>query len=114
MEFELQIWPIKRLLNEYEAGNIELNPPYQRNAVWTLLAQQSLLRSVLSGKALPNFFLLDKGEGKYEMIDGQQRARTLIAYWKNILVDHESLTFYQRLERSPNRAEEKHRFLDYQ
>lgn len=113
MEFELQIWKISRLLNEYEAGNIELNPPYQRNPVWTLTAQQSLLKSVLSGKALPNFFLLNKGEGTYEMVDGQQRARTLIAYWKNVLVDHDSLTFEQRLAKSGDRESTKRSFLNY-
>lgn len=113
MDFKLEVWSVKRLVEEYDAGNIQLNPPYQRNPVWTLPAQQSLIESVLLGKALPNFFLLDKGEGKFEMIDGQQRARTLIAYWKNILVDHEFMTFDQRLVKSSNRAQSKAKFLDY-
>ena len=47
------------------------------------------------------------------MIDGQQRARTILAYWKNQLVDQDNLTFEQRLEHSPNRHAVKSQFLDY-
>lgn len=113
MQFEIDKWTIKRLIEEYEAGSIALNPPYQRNPVWTLPAQQSLIESILAGKAIPNFFLLRKDDGTFEMIDGQQRARTILAYWKNQLVDHEHLTFDQRLAQSPNRQATKARFLDY-
>lgn len=113
MRFQHAVWPIKELIEKHEAGSINLNPPYQRNAVWTVKAQQSLVESILCGRAIPNFFLLDKEQGKFEMIDGQQRARTILAYWKNLLVDHENLTFEQRLARCAQRNILRSAFLDY-
>jgi hypothetical protein len=113
MKFEPTVWSIGDLLELYTAENLDLSPPYQRNPVWTVKAQQKLLESVLSGKPIPNFFLLKKDNGKYEMIDGQQRARTIIGYFKGLLVDHENLTFEHRLNRAHDRQLEAARFLNY-
>lgn len=114
MRFELTSWRILKLIEEHDAGHIDLCPPYQRNPVWTIKAQQKLIQSILSGKAIPNFFLLRKEHGHFEMIDGQQRARTILAYWKNMLVDHENRTFQGRLDHSPDRNACRRRFLDYE
>ena len=97
MNFENQSWPIRTLIDLHEAGNLNLSPPYQRNPVWTLKAQQKLLESILAGKPIPNFFLLKTGRSSYEMIDGQQRARTILGYWKNLITDHENLTYEKRI-----------------
>ena len=113
MKFDQTIWPIRQLIDLHKSGRIDLSPPYQRNAVWTVKSQQRLLESILSGKAIPNFFLLRKTDQTYEMIDGQQRARTILAYWRNLLVDHENLTFEQRVGRSSNRQQITSAFLDY-
>jgi len=113
MEYKLTEWRIKRLIKEHEAEHIDLTPPYQRNPVWTLRAQQKLIESILGHKPIPNFFLLRKGPKSFEMIDGQQRARTILAYWKNLLVDQDHLTFQERLDRSGDRSVARSRFLDY-
>ena len=113
MKFEQTVWPIKRLVAEHNADKLNLNPPYQRNAVWTAKAQQRLLQSILSGKAIPNFFLLQKEDKSFEMIDGQQRARTILGYERNMLVDHENLTFEERLAKSSNRKDARTAFLEY-
>ena len=103
MKYEPLTWKISDLLKVYEEDRLDLSPPYQRNEVWTAKAQQKLLESILTGKPLPSFFLLKKDDNSFEMIDGQQRARTLIGYWKNQIVDHENLTFEQRVEKRPVR-----------
>src|ERR1041384_4868195 len=113
MKFEQTVWPIKRLVDEHNAGRLNLNPPYQRNAVWTAKAQQRLLESVLTGKAIPNFFLLKKEDKTFEMVDGQQRARTILGYERNMLVDHENLTFEERLAKSARRKDVQSGFLNY-
>ena len=92
----------QRLLKVYEEKRLDLSPPYQRNEVWTAKAQQKLLESILTGKPIPSFFLLKKADDSFEMIDGQQRARTIIGYWKSLVVDHENFTFEQRIEKAPN------------
>src|SRR5687768_7159723 len=103
MNFELAQWKISELINVYGEGRLDLSPPYQRNQVWTAKAQQKLLESILKGKPIPSFFLLNKADNSFEMIDGQQRARTIIGYWKNLVVDHENLTFEQRVEKAKAR-----------
>jgi hypothetical protein len=114
MIYEAQTWTIRKLISEHEAGHLNLAPPYQRNPVWTAKAQQKLIESILSGKPIPNFFLLKTGRASYEMIDGQQRARTILGYWKNLVTDHENLTFEKRLSQSRHRKQATSEFLDYQ
>jgi uncharacterized protein with ParB-like and HNH nuclease domain len=113
MKFEQTVWPVKQLVHEHNKGRINLNPPYQRNDVWTAKAQQKLLESILSGKAIPNFFLLQKDDNTFEMIDGQQRARTILGYERSVLVDHENQTFEERVSKSSNRKEVQSAFLNY-
>jgi hypothetical protein len=113
MNYSLEIWKIADLVKVYEENRLELSPSYQRNEVWTAKAQQKLLESILKGKPIPAFFLLKKANNSFEMIDGQQRARTIIGYWKNLVVDHENLTFAQRLEKAQVRRQAGAEFLDY-
>src|SRR6202041_2606135 len=68
---------------------------------------------ILKGKPIPSFFLLRKADDSFEMIDGQQRARTIIGYWKNLIVDHENFTFAQRLEKAKVRRKASADFLAY-
>src|SRR5271165_5017053 len=113
MNFDLDTWKISDLLKVYEEKRLDLTPPYQRNEVWTAKAQQKLLESILRGKPIPSFFLLKKADNSFEMIDGQQRARTIIGYWKNLIVDHENLTFAQRVEKAQARRRASADFLGY-
>lgn len=76
--YKLEIWNIKRLFDEYNNGNINLNPPYQRNPIWSTIAQNLLIETILKGMPLPSFFLQEKENGSYEMVDGQQRTRAII------------------------------------
>ena len=113
MIYEIHTWPVSELISLYDSDRLNLSPPYQRNPVWTAKAQQKLLESILSGKPIPNFFLLKTGKDSYEMIDGQQRARTILGYSRNLITDHENLTFEKRLTQSPNRKQTASQFLDY-
>jgi hypothetical protein len=113
MNFEPVTWKISDLLDVYDKDRLDLSPPYQRNEVWTAKAQQKLLESILTGKPIPSFFLLKKPKDSFEMIDGQQRARTIIGYWKNLIVDHENLTFAQRVEKAHVRRRASADFLGY-
>lgn len=113
MNFDLVTWKISELLKVYDENRLDLSPPYQRNEVWTAKAQQKLLESILRGKPIPSFFLLKKANNSFEMIDGQQRARTIIGYWKDLIVDHENLTFAQRVDKGRVRGLASAEFLEY-
>jgi len=77
MKFIIEIWNIEKLLNLADSGNLELNPPYQRNPIWTKPTQKHLIQSIKDGAPIPNLFLFKKTKDKYEMVDGQQRTRAL-------------------------------------
>ncbi len=82
MEWIHETWTIKELLELYKEGKIILSPDYQRNDIWTSKAQKKLIDTILKPQPLPNFFLLKKNDDEYEMVDGQQRSRTIIGFSK--------------------------------
>lgn len=80
MKFRIEIWTISQIKESYDKGKLNLNPPYQRRFIWSLSDQQTLIDSILRGYAIPNIFLFEKNKNEFEMVDGQQRTRTIIGF----------------------------------
>jgi uncharacterized protein with ParB-like and HNH nuclease domain len=87
MKYTIAKWTIKKLLSVYEKGMLNLSPPYQRNFIWSISDQQYLIESILKNNPIPNFFLLKKENGYLEMVDGQQRSRTMLSFINNQFKD---------------------------
>jgi len=87
MEFKYTTWTIADLIGVYDRNEINLNPSYQRNPIWSSNAQKMLLNTIKNKQPIPNFFIREIAAQKYEMVDGQQRARTIIGYVKGKLTD---------------------------
>ena len=85
MEFKHEVWTIRSLIEHIEKEKIDLKPPYQRNFIWNSNDQKYLIDSILNNFPLPNFFLYEKHAREYEMVDGQQRSRTILRFWKGII-----------------------------
>lgn len=83
MKFRIETWTIKQLKNKYDESRLNLNPPYQRKFIWSLKDQQTLIESILKGYAIPNIFLFEIKTGLFEMVDGQQRTRTILGFIEN-------------------------------
>lgn len=81
MKFKFKIWLIKDLIDLIQKDGIDLKPPYQRNFIWSPKEQKSLIDSILRGFPLPSFFIYKIDENAYEMVDGQQRSRTLLHFY---------------------------------
>ena len=70
-----------------------LSPSFQRRAVWKPGAKSYLIDTIARGLPIPIIFLRDQRsdlsslEPKREVVDGQQRLRTLIAYIDPSLLD---------------------------
>ena len=62
--------------------DLDLSPSYQRNFIWSKNDQSSLIDTILKGYPLPSLFIYKSPNGKYEMVDGQQRARTIYRFYK--------------------------------
>ncbi|TAE69636.1 MAG: DUF262 domain-containing protein [Bacteroidetes bacterium] len=80
MEYRIETWTIKKLLDKYNKKKLDLNPSYQRRFIWSLKDQQTLINSMIKGYAIPNIFLFEKKQEEFEMVDGQQRTRTILGF----------------------------------
>ncbi len=92
MKFKIDFLTIQKLIDLYENDDLDLNPPYQRNEIWSMQSKKLLIDSIQIGFPLPNFFILEKNS-KYEMVDGQQRSRTIIGYYKGFFPDKDDEFF---------------------
>lgn len=82
MNYEIKSIKIKDLIKLIKEDRIDLKPYYQRNDIWSRRDQEELIDSIVKGYPLPSFFFYRISEGKFEMVDGQQRARTIFRFQK--------------------------------
>lgn len=75
---------INALLLMYRDGQINLEPGFQRDSVWSRADRRRLIESIVASKPLPNVFLYkrhdERGELKYDVIDGKQRIEAILAF----------------------------------
>lgn len=73
-----QMLSVKYMLELMEQNLIELNPGYQRRRVWKDNKRKSLLiESLMLRIPIPAFYFYENEDGKYQVIDGQQRLKTI-------------------------------------
>jgi uncharacterized protein with ParB-like and HNH nuclease domain len=67
-------------------GSLQLNPDFQRRSVWKAGAKSYLIDTIIRGLPIPIIFLRDKRSSLKtfaplrDVVDGQQRLRTVIAF----------------------------------
>jgi len=94
VRFTIQVWKVLQLVELYDQEKLNLNPPYQRNPIWTEPAQKLLIDTIKKGLPLPTFFLQESDSG-YTMVDGQQRTRALLAFKKGDFLDDSGEAFQE-------------------
>ena len=72
-------WPLFTLSKK--RNKIDTNPDYQRPAVWTKAQKQLLIDSILRDFDIPKIYLHNKGNDTYDVVDGQQRIRTIWSFY---------------------------------
>ena len=82
MKFDIKIIEIKDLIDLHKDNKLDLNPPYQRNEIWSTKSQILLIDSINRNFPLPNFFVRINSKNIWEMVDGQQRSRAIIGFYK--------------------------------
>ncbi|MDP3147806.1 MAG: DUF262 domain-containing protein [Ignavibacteria bacterium] len=95
MKFITKEISIKELISLFEDEKLFLDPPYQRKEIWPMSSKKLLIDSIIKGLSLPNFFFLESDNGVYEVVDGQQRIRTIINFYKG-LFPYEKKDFYDK------------------
>jgi hypothetical protein len=114
-----------------KAGTLELSPSFQRRAVWRPIEKSFLIDTVVRGFPMPVIFLRDLASGLDELaparqvVDGQQRIRTLLSFVAPDLLDDYDERDDFTVRPSHNReiggkpfdalpAEIRHRILNYE
>ncbi len=71
---------VEGLVKRLNRGDIKL-PGFQRGFVWSLLEQSRFIESLILGLPVPNIFLAqDRNSKTLNIVDGQQRLKTLQRY----------------------------------
>lgn len=69
------------LLAQYKAGDVEVDPAYQRGFRWNYEQQTTYIESLLLNIPTPPIFLAEKKNGAFEVIDGLQRFSTMLKFF---------------------------------
>jgi len=108
-----ETWTIKQLLELKRLDKLNLNPHYQRNAIWSLPMQRQLIESIQNGYPLPNFFVREIRRNQFEMVDGQQRGRSIIGFWNGEFSDASKLKMSDEIKQAAQNRESIESFLSY-
>ena len=88
------LYKVSDFLAWHKAGTLILSPSFQRRSVWKKGAKSYLIDTIVRGLPIPILFIRERRtdltsfEPTREVVDGQQRIRTLISYISpNILND---------------------------
>lgn len=64
---------------------MNVQPEYQRRQVWDRKKQSLFIESVLMNLPVPPVFLFEPEYSRYEVMDGQQRLSSIVAFYENRL-----------------------------
>ncbi|MDE0608955.1 MAG: DUF262 domain-containing protein [Anaerolineaceae bacterium] len=61
-------------------GRLDIRPPFQREFIYKEKERNAVIDSILKGFPLNVMYWADRGDGTYEIIDGQQRTISIAQY----------------------------------
>ncbi|HSV98792.1 MAG TPA: DUF262 domain-containing protein [Sedimentisphaerales bacterium] len=83
LDFEYDSRTIQEFVHLFNAGELNLEPGFQRDSVWTLTDRKKLIESLLQNYPVPSVFLYrqnENGKLRYDVIDGKQRLETILMF----------------------------------
>jgi len=83
MKYENTEMKVEEMVSSFNAGKINLIPPFQRGSVWSLNMRRRLIVNMIKQRPIPAIFLYREPAGSkfsYNILDGKQRLETLILF----------------------------------
>lgn len=83
LDFEYGNKTIQEFVLLFKNGQLNLEPGFQRDSVWTLSDRKKFIESLLQNCPVPSVFLYrqhEKGKLRYDVIDGKQRLETVLMF----------------------------------
>ncbi len=121
MKIELKEITIRELVKDYQdsvengvtayGGKLDIRPPYQREFVYKEQQRNAVIETVKNGFPLNVIYWADKGNGEFEIIDGQQRTISICQYVKgdfSVTFENNPLAFHNL------QIDQQNKILDYQ
>lgn len=71
---------IGEMMNLYKDKELDVHPEFQRFYRWDEDQKTKLIESILLGIPIPPIFVSQKADGKWDVIDGQQRLSTVLQF----------------------------------
>lgn len=76
---------VRTILGRIEDGTLDLQPDFQRGAVWSGPKQQLLIDSILRNWYVPPVHVVAVEDDMQEVLDGQQRLRAVANFFDNLI-----------------------------
>jgi len=71
---------IGEVINLYVDGDLDIHPEFQRIYRWNQGQKSRLIESILLGIPLPSFFVAQREDGIWDVVDGLQRLSTIFSF----------------------------------
>lgn len=71
---------IGEIINLYVEGDLDIHPEFQRIYRWNQIQKSRLIESILLGIPLPSFFVAQREDGVWDVVDGLQRLSTIFSF----------------------------------
>lgn len=81
--FDTRVYSISDFLEWHNNKLLDLDPDFQRRAVWSEKAKSYLIDTIIRGRPIPKILISQKLEGARTVrvvVDGQQRLRAILGY----------------------------------
>jgi len=99
IDIRLQPFTIHQIYQKYRYKELDLNPDFQRNEVWTNRQKSLLIESLLIRIPIPAFYIDARKQSKWNVIDGLQRLSTIIKFIQGeFKLGRNSLEYLENLE----------------
>lgn len=93
IHIEKKDFSIREYKTMKEDGDLTLQPDYQRKYVVDIKFASKLIESIILDVPIPSVFLVEEADGKYSVIDGQQRLTSFIHFLLGYLPDENKTVF---------------------
>ena len=99
-------------------GKLDVRPEYQREYVYDEGKRDAVINTILNGFPLNIMYFVDRKDGTYEVLDGQQRIISICRYamnWYSVLIPSKTSPGKFDPVNYPNLMDEnRDKFLDYE
>ena len=97
---------------------LDIRPEYQREFVYKEKQQQAVINSILNGFPLNTMYFVDRQDGSYEVLDGQQRILSICHFLNGnfacLIPSKTSVGLFNTLNYNNLPKEKREQILDYE